>query len=111
MPKTIGNISLYMGPQQLGGPDDLQQAIVNFIDRAEKRLYIAVQDRHRPVLPSASCAASSQPRRSCGGYQCETLCHQEPGDSCLYKIPVVMEEKCAKIKHRKFQSSTLKFEC
>jgi hypothetical protein len=30
MPKTIGNISLYMGPQQLGGPDGLLQSGLRF---------------------------------------------------------------------------------
>ena len=53
MPKTIGNISLYMGPQELGGPDDLQQTIVNFIDRAEKRLYIAVQELDNRAIAEA----------------------------------------------------------
>ena len=50
MPKTIGNIELYMGPQQLGGPDNLLQAIVEFIDGAQKRLFIAVQELDcRPI--------------------------------------------------------------
>ena len=50
MPKTIGNIELYMGPQQLGAPDDLLAAIVSFIDGAQKRLYIAVQELDaRPI--------------------------------------------------------------
>lgn len=50
MPKIIGNIELYMGPQQLGAPDDLLAAIVNFIDGAQKRLFIAVQELDaRPI--------------------------------------------------------------
>lgn len=50
MPKTLGNIELYMGPQHLGAPDDLLTAIVNFIDGAQKRLYIAVQELDaRPI--------------------------------------------------------------
>ncbi len=44
MPQTIGNVELYMGPRQVGGPDDLRQAIVGFIDGAKKRLDIAVQE-------------------------------------------------------------------
>ena len=44
MPKAIGNIELFMGPHQLGGPDNLQEVIVNFIDGAQKRLFIAVQE-------------------------------------------------------------------
>jgi phosphatidylserine/phosphatidylglycerophosphate/cardiolipin synthase-like enzyme len=50
MPRILGNIELYMGPQQLGAPDDLLAAIVGFIDGAQKRLYIAVQELDaRPI--------------------------------------------------------------
>ncbi len=44
MPKKIGQIELYMGPHQIGGPDDLLHTIVTFIDGAQKRLFIAVQE-------------------------------------------------------------------
>lgn len=44
MPKKIGHIELYMGPQQVGAQDDLLAPIVNFIDGAQKRLFIAVQE-------------------------------------------------------------------
>lgn len=44
MPKIIGNVELYMGPPGVGGPDDLQKAIVDFIDGAKKKLFIAVQE-------------------------------------------------------------------
>lgn len=44
MSLTIGNISFYNGPQQLGGEDDLKEVIVNFINAAQKHLYIAVQE-------------------------------------------------------------------
>ena len=44
MSVKIGNIEVYMGPTKVGGPDDLKQAIVNFIDGATKRLDIAVQE-------------------------------------------------------------------
>jgi len=40
----VGKIELYMGPRECGGPDDLKQAIVGFIDGAAKRLEIAVQE-------------------------------------------------------------------
>ena len=50
MPRTIGNIEIYMGPNQLGGPDNLQDVIVNFIDGAQKQLLIAVQELDsRPI--------------------------------------------------------------
>jgi phosphatidylserine/phosphatidylglycerophosphate/cardiolipin synthase-like enzyme len=44
MPEKIGNIEVYMGPKEVGGPDDLRKTIVNFIDGAKKRLDIAVQE-------------------------------------------------------------------
>ena len=44
MPKTKGNVELYMGPKEVGGPDDLCVAIVGFIDGAKKKLDIAVQE-------------------------------------------------------------------
>lgn len=44
MPKIIGNVELHMGPQQVGGPDDLKRAIVDFIDGAKRKLFIAVQE-------------------------------------------------------------------
>ncbi len=44
MPEKVGNIELYMGPKETGGPDDLRQAIVKFIDGAKKKLEIAVQE-------------------------------------------------------------------
>lgn len=44
MAMILGDLELYMGPQQVGGPDDLKQVIVDFIDGAERRLEVAVQE-------------------------------------------------------------------
>ena len=44
MPIKKGNIELYMGPREVGGPDDLKKAIIDFIDGATKKLDIAVQE-------------------------------------------------------------------
>lgn len=44
MPVTIGNINLYMGPHTLGAPDNLQETIISFIEGADKRLEIAIQE-------------------------------------------------------------------
>lgn len=44
MPKKTGNVELYMGPKEVGGPDDLCDTIVGFIDGAKKKLDIAVQE-------------------------------------------------------------------
>jgi phosphatidylserine/phosphatidylglycerophosphate/cardiolipin synthase-like enzyme len=39
-----GKIDVYLGPAELGAPDDLEQAIVDFIDGARSSLDIAVQE-------------------------------------------------------------------
>lgn len=44
MPVKKGNVELYMGPREVGGPDDLKKVIVDFIDGATKKLDIAVQE-------------------------------------------------------------------
>ena len=44
MPKTVGQVKLYMGPQSVGGPDNLEDAITEFIDRAQRSLDIAVRE-------------------------------------------------------------------
>jgi len=50
MPVSIGGVELYMGPKSVGGPDDLDQAIRDFIDGAEHSLAIAVQEiDSRPI--------------------------------------------------------------
>ncbi len=40
----VGKVEFYAGPQDVGAPDNLEQVIVDFIDGAEKRLEIAVQE-------------------------------------------------------------------
>lgn len=50
MPQKIGDIELYVGPHQLNEKDNLLDTIVDFIDGAGKRLFIAVQELdHRPI--------------------------------------------------------------
>ncbi len=44
MPKIVGGIEVYMGPQQLNGPDNLLKAIIDFIDGSQSSLLIAVQE-------------------------------------------------------------------
>ncbi len=54
MAETAGNnISLYMGPHTLGAPDDLGAAVVSFIDGAEKRLDVAVQELEARAIAQA----------------------------------------------------------
>ncbi len=44
MPVTIGNVNLFMGPHTLGAPDNLEETIIDFINGAQKRLEIAIQE-------------------------------------------------------------------
>ncbi|MBA1446791.1 MAG: phospholipase D-like domain-containing protein [Chromatiales bacterium] len=44
MPLELGDLRLYMGPQELGGPDDLESPIVEFIEQAQKKLDVAIQE-------------------------------------------------------------------
>jgi|SRR5690606_10645239 len=44
MPVEIGNVKIYVGPKETGGPDDLKKAIIDFIDGAQRYLDIAVQE-------------------------------------------------------------------
>ena len=50
MPAVVGNIELHMGPREVGGKDDLKAAIIGFIDRAKKKLFIAVQELDDPTI-------------------------------------------------------------
>ncbi len=40
----VGQVELFMGPAAVGAPDDLRSAIVDFIDGADRRLLVAVQE-------------------------------------------------------------------
>ncbi|QGY39065.1 phospholipase [Pseudodesulfovibrio cashew] len=40
----IGNLEMYLGPRECGGPDDLKQVIIDFVNGAVKTLEIAVQE-------------------------------------------------------------------
>lgn len=60
MPMVMGNIEIFMGPRQSGGPDDLQDVIVNFIDGAEKRLLIAVQELDSQPIAEAIIRAKQR---------------------------------------------------
>ena len=50
MPKSVGNIKLYMGPHTLGAPDNLEAAIIEFIDAARTSLKVSIQEiDHTPI--------------------------------------------------------------
>ena len=44
MPQKVGNVEFYAGPAAVGAPDDLEAVIVDFINGAQKKLEIAVQE-------------------------------------------------------------------
>ncbi len=57
MPKTVGNISLYMGPSTVDAPDDLETAIIEFIEAANDSLRISIQELdHRPIAKAIIAA-------------------------------------------------------
>lgn len=50
MPVILENISLFVGPDTIGGPDALEPAIIEFIAGAQKELLISVQELdHKPI--------------------------------------------------------------
>ncbi len=51
--KAGNNIELYMGPDILGAPDNLEDAITKFIGGAKKRLWIAVQELDNEAIAQA----------------------------------------------------------
>ncbi|MFB0517124.1 MAG: phospholipase D-like domain-containing protein [Candidatus Neomarinimicrobiota bacterium] len=61
MSLQIGNLELYMGPSELGAPDNLEEIIVQFIDGARKRLDVAVQELES--VPIASALIRARQRR------------------------------------------------
>ncbi|MDA0770847.1 MAG: hypothetical protein BZY79_03120 [SAR202 cluster bacterium Casp-Chloro-G4] len=57
MSLKVGNLELFMGPKQAGGPDDLEKVIVDFISKATRRLDIAVQELDSRPIADAIIAA------------------------------------------------------
>ncbi|MEO0680687.1 MAG: phospholipase D-like domain-containing protein [Pseudomonadota bacterium] len=53
MPVTHQGVTLHLGPRQVGAPDDLEAAIVDFIDGAERELRVAVQEIDHPPIAEA----------------------------------------------------------
>lgn len=57
MPVTTGAITLYMGPDTIGGPDSLEAAIIDFIATAQSELLVSVQELdHRPIADALIAA-------------------------------------------------------
>jgi len=57
MPQKVGKIQLHMGPEAVGGPDNLRGAIIDFVNGAQKSLDIAVQEVDCKEIAEAGLAA------------------------------------------------------
>jgi phosphatidylserine/phosphatidylglycerophosphate/cardiolipin synthase-like enzyme len=55
----LGSIEFYAGPAELGGPDDLDQVIRDFIAGAKKTLLIAVQELDSRAIAEAILSAKA----------------------------------------------------
>jgi len=53
MPVTHRGVSLHLGPGAVGAPDDLEAAIIEFIDGARRELFVAVQEIDHPPIAEA----------------------------------------------------------
>ena len=58
--KTIGRVSFFTGPHTLGAEDNLEAAIVAFIERAAKTLDVAVQELESQPIAEALLAARAR---------------------------------------------------
>lgn len=57
MPATSGPITLFMGPDTIGAPDNLEAPIVDFIGAAQSELLVSVQELdHRPIAEALIAA-------------------------------------------------------
>lgn len=61
MAKKVGKVEFYCGPKALGAPDDLEDVLIQFIDGAQKRLEIAVQELES--LPIAEAIVRARQRK------------------------------------------------
>jgi phosphatidylserine/phosphatidylglycerophosphate/cardiolipin synthase-like enzyme len=53
MAVNVGGVEFYTGPHTVGGPDNLEEVIVGFINGAQKRLEIAVQELESKPIAEA----------------------------------------------------------
>ena len=60
MSVSIGNVRIYMGPDDLGGPDDLEFTIVGFVAAARDELLVAVQELQSEAIARALTDASGR---------------------------------------------------
>jgi phosphatidylserine/phosphatidylglycerophosphate/cardiolipin synthase-like enzyme len=70
-PFASGKVEVFLGPQELGGPDDLEAAIVDFVTGARESLDVAVQELDS--LPIAEAIVDARWR----GVQVEVFLEQD----------------------------------
>lgn len=58
----LGGIELFVGPTVLGGADDLDKVVRDFVDGAKQSLLIAVQELDSPAIARAVLAAAARPK-------------------------------------------------
>jgi phosphatidylserine/phosphatidylglycerophosphate/cardiolipin synthase-like enzyme len=58
----LGGIELFVGPTVLGGADDLDKVVRDFIDGAKQSLLIAVQELDSPAIARSLLAAAARPK-------------------------------------------------
>ncbi|MCK5617699.1 hypothetical protein KAR91_88360 [Candidatus Pacearchaeota archaeon] len=49
----VGNIEFFTGPNEVGATDKLETTVINFIDQAQKKLDIAVQELQTQAVAEA----------------------------------------------------------
>jgi phosphatidylserine/phosphatidylglycerophosphate/cardiolipin synthase-like enzyme len=59
---VLGGIELYAGPPELGGPDDLDVVIREFIEGATQSVLVAVQELDSRTIVEAILAAAARPK-------------------------------------------------
>ncbi|GAA1314104.1 phospholipase D-like domain-containing protein [Pseudonocardia xinjiangensis] len=59
---SLRGVELHLGPSVLGAPDDLDAVIRAFIDGAQQRLLVAVQELDSRPIAEALLAAAARPR-------------------------------------------------
>jgi phosphatidylserine/phosphatidylglycerophosphate/cardiolipin synthase-like enzyme len=57
---SVGSIRIYMGPNDVGGPDDLEATIVGYIAAARDELLVAVQELESESIARALTAATAR---------------------------------------------------
>ena len=103
MPLSVGNIELFMGPKQVGAPDDLEKPIIDFIDSVDSTLEIAVQELESVSIAKAILRARKRRVRVRLVIERDYLSERSPVDD-----PWVEDEDNNNIDNRKIYAALLR---